>query len=362
MKLHHHTQPIIHRGFTLIELLVTIAIIVILISILIPTVTKVRTSAYEASTKNEISIISNACYRYHDDFKAFPGPFSNDDVFNPASLTPALVNGVRITMAENLYVGLAGGLSIPQNFGVLPPQNWVFTFGLTDAANVGNGPLSFNPANPKRYPAYMSVTFVAGGYSSHSLDPVTGQPARFVDDAGNSANDSPLPEFVDQFPSPLPILYLRARTGAQGIISSGNTASNPPPSNDANGPPYNYQYDIRQITPYTASSNPLPIGIPQTPTHTHYLSDTGETNAVPLPFYTSSGYSLKDPTGALYNPNGAQFFMSQSIPPTDLSNGAPGFNATGTPRGKDGFILISAGRNRIYGDYNNILNLGDVQQ
>lgn len=357
MKLHHQTQPIIRRGFTLIELLVTISIIVILISILIPTIGKVRTSAYEASTKNEISIISNACYRYHDDFKAFPGPFSNDDVFNPLSATPAMVNdnagnSYHVTMAENLYVGLVGGLSAA-NGSAVPP----YVFNSTTAANVGNGPLSFNPANPKRYPAYMTLSFVAGGYSSHSLDS-NGQPTRFTDDAGNVANDSPLPEFVDQFPGPLPILYLRARTGASGIINSVNTNSTPPGSD----PPPPYQYDIRQIQPYTNSANPMALGSPQTPTHTHYLSDTGETNAFPLPFYTSSGYALKDSTGTMYNPNGAEFFMSQSIPPTDLSNGAPGINATGTPRGKDGFILISAGRNRTYGDYNNICSFGDVQQ
>src|ERR1700722_762391 len=66
-------------AFTLIELLVVIGIIGILVGLLIPVVGKMRMSGYEVSTRNEILEIGNACHHYYDDFRAFPGPISNND-------------------------------------------------------------------------------------------------------------------------------------------------------------------------------------------------------------------------------------------------------------------------------------------
>jgi hypothetical protein len=48
--------------------------------------------------------------------------------------------------------------------------------------------------------------------------------------------------------------------------------------------------------------------------------------------------------------------MAWSIPPTgDLQT-------TGTPRAKDGYILISAGADGMYGTLDDITSFGDVQQ
>jgi hypothetical protein len=56
--------------------------------------------------------------------------------------------------------------------------------------------------------------------------------------------------------------------------------------------------------------------------------------------------------------------MSQAVTPYS-SNGTlvpTQIDATGTPRQKDGFILIGAGIDRIYGTIDDDTNFGGVQQ
>jgi len=72
-------------AFTLTELMVVIAVIVILIGILIPVVSRVRTAAYEARTKAFLAELSGAMDNYFSDQHAYPGPFSNDQIYTELS-------------------------------------------------------------------------------------------------------------------------------------------------------------------------------------------------------------------------------------------------------------------------------------
>src|SRR5580704_241934 len=105
MNPRQHSYPR-QQGFTLVELLVVIGIIVILIAILLPVVSKVRTEAYSANTLNTIQQLSSACERYYQDFGAYPGPISNDDLegLNAAVVLPPGIQSV--TSSENLVLGL----------------------------------------------------------------------------------------------------------------------------------------------------------------------------------------------------------------------------------------------------------------
>ena len=134
-------------------------------------------------------------------------------------------------------------------------------------AEVGLGPLSLNPINPTRAPSFFSTgsnylmwcqlnsatatqtVQTTGAYQSLVPGTFTGTP--FTDPAGSKAFDCPIPVFVDRFPSPgpLPILYLRARTGAKGIVWDNINVTS---DGNGNTPAY-YQYDLRDIYPYTYS-------------------------------------------------------------------------------------------------------------
>ena len=167
----------------------------------------------------------------------------------------------------------------------------------------------------------------------------TGTP--FTDPAGTAAFDCPIPVFVDRFPSPgpLPILYLRARTGAKGVVWDNITGTG---TYDGNGnEPADYQYDLRDIYPYTCSHIGLPANNSSNNAVTHNLIGIGTSFSGPVAKTTAA----KLCTVQTVLPNGGLYFTNQSIPPTTGSD--PNF--TGRPRAVDQFILISAGPDGIYG-------------
>jgi prepilin-type N-terminal cleavage/methylation domain-containing protein len=373
-------QHPLRKGFTLVELLVAIGIIVILIAILIPTVSRVRYAAYAASTQQEISVIEAAVTAYHADFGAYPGPFSNDQIIGvpnvnsgapTAIVSDALNNKYAVTMAENCVIGLAGGLQ------------GNYTFDYNASLTVGTGPLSFNPISPKRYAPYISNATFTASNSMLSYDVIvappnppvptpTTMPIALCSQATTyspvpAVSDSPLPEFMDKFPDQRPILYMRARVGAPGIISSY-----PNPTYPSTTTYIPYQYDLAQITPYMSTA----LWIPNTNAPTngygpnfveHPLNGLGF-DVMPLGAMPPNGaytlWSSNDspptapPTQAIPTPDAIRYFMSWSTPPTNPAD----INTSGTPRSKDGYILISAGKDGLFGTYDDIASFGAVQQ
>ena len=272
------------------ELLVVIGIILILMSVLLPVVSKIRYASYTADTENEISQISNACNQYFSTFNAYPGPLSNDYIESTGT-TPTMLtahplelytNGVfgsqssyNITGTENLVLGLMGGLRLDtskSDTSIAPATPYMLALSPTE---VGLGPLNLNTSSPGRTPSFLpnGSTYLlwcerTGGrgntappFQTATYIPVNTAnqpliPTAFADPAGTQSGDSPIPEFVDRFPSPgpIPILYLRARVGAKGVVSDGIVAD---PTNS--GQPALYQYDIRDIAAYTVP-NPTNSG------------------------------------------------------------------------------------------------------
>jgi prepilin-type N-terminal cleavage/methylation domain-containing protein len=387
----------VHAAFTLTELLVVIGIITILISILLPVVSRVRYAAYTADTQNEISQLSNACTAYYSTYHAYPGPFSNDDTtggvanhspigFGTGSGTPTLTGiyfpsgsppvGTYLTVssdaaatspwtvtgAENLVLGLMGGLRpIPAT----APQQVAFA-----PAEVGLGPLSLNPNNPTRAPSFFSTgsnylmwcqqnaagqnVRITGVYQNLSGTATTFSGTPFTDVAGIPASDCPIPVFVDRYPTnPMPILYLRARTGAKGIVWDNITVQT-----DVNGAPAYYQYDLREILPYTSpNSAGGAIGLPKGSQQNLQIFNTSIFLNPNYPTHGSYYLGIKD---NLPN-NAGPYFWNSSVTPTNASTDA-NINFTGRPRAVDQFILISAGRDGVYGTADDITSFGDVSQ
>ena len=78
MQRRHYSS---HRGgFTLIELLVVIGIILLLVSILMPVVSRDRLAAYDASTQSQMQRIMQACQSYYHDWNSYPGPIPNSQL------------------------------------------------------------------------------------------------------------------------------------------------------------------------------------------------------------------------------------------------------------------------------------------
>src|SRR3954468_19350072 len=70
-------------GFTMVELMIVISIIVILTTILIPVVSKVRKAAWVAGAQNQMNVLVAQAENYHSTFGAYPGPIP-DDLINCA--------------------------------------------------------------------------------------------------------------------------------------------------------------------------------------------------------------------------------------------------------------------------------------
>lgn len=325
------------RGFTLLELLAVLAIILVLVGILIPTVNRVRGTAQEARVRAQITSLDAAIERYKMDFNAYPGPLPRTQLFpdSDADGPPPVydTSGAQlgnITGAENLVLGLLGGLK-PRTTGT------GFEF---DKDAIRRGPRGLNPANPKGYNAYIDGLVLSEG--------------SYKDGAG-AAVDSIIPEILDTFANPLPILYLRAQTGARGVVSFEGV--------DGGGqvftPPAPTQYDIREIAGYTQSNGGQSIGEGKTIKRNAYVPALGSGSELPhgIKSVDSSKSSDKTKAGSYTYPyDGFPYFQNRSIPPTDATRP----NATGTPRNKDNYILISAGADRVYGTSDDITNFGNV--
>lgn len=353
-------------AFTLVELLVVIGIIVLLIGILIPVVGRVRLSAQEADSRQQIAGLSAAIERYYNDFKAYPGVFDNRLVRNDLAdasdfggpggtfIVDAPNNSnydetvgalyTKLTGSENLTLALLGGLRL--GTGSAPGALQL----IYDPADVGKGPISLNTASPKRFAPYTDAKDL-------SWRTVNGRETGLYSDGTVDADDTLIPEFVDRFSAGgLPILYLRARPGAPGIVDE-----EPGP----NSPNVSRQYNIRHILGYTrnqsgSASDPRYIGVGRSvPTGSNL---TGIDRRVPphglRELTTGTIYGFNEPNVA-NNPKPPYALDVYLANPN--ANGNTFTRATGVPRQKDGYILISAGRDRVYGTNDDITNFGAVR-
>ena len=390
----HSNFVIRHSAFTLIELLVVIGIIALLASILFPVIGKVRESAREADTKALIGSIDAACQTYKQDYNAYPGPLPNAYIVAQEQITfpsvPAgwrggdtglgtaaigstaadpsgfnaarvendgmVADGERITAAENVVLGLLGGVSVNKS-------NGTGTFFLEfDPASVGQGASLLNPVRSGRAGIYMQSASLSKG--------------KFIDDNGldlTTSKDSRIPEFVDRFSQAMPILVLRSRTG-------GRARSQTPPSSYADDNndvvvniPYintstsgweNGQYNLVDITPYTQSQVGQPHSLKQSAYLPSFTASLPHGDVAKKQGLTNVAVDVgmhKNATGetVTYPYNAFAYLADPSS--YDTTKTVANEKGKMKARKQDQIILISAGRDRVYGTDDDVTNFGSVK-
>ena len=242
-----------------------------------------------------------------------------------------------------------------------------------DPAAVGRGPTKLGGRSPGGYSAYFdandaTLSMHEIGDSDVSQAGATanaGKWGRFVDDVA-AAQDSIIPEFVDRFTNPLPILYLRAN--AVGRITEGTITSSEGKIIATDDPVGNASsvagvYNELQIAAYVAptSNNGPSIGV-------------GKSPAQP---YTAGGMPVTTVPGSKPYYHGLQLPLTANIGTTaalrdTMAKGGAGATypydirayltspTTVGARQGDRYVLISAGRDRIYGTEDDLTNFGSV--
>jgi type II secretory pathway pseudopilin PulG len=252
-------------AFTMIELLVVIGIIVVLIGLLVPVISKVRLTAKTADVTNHMHRISAAIGNYFNDFQAYPGALANKE-FTPSgnlslklgNTSASFTNFATYTQSEDLVMALRGGFQVD-------------TSGKLDLkpTELGLGPISFNAVgvSPRKH-AYVESIPSEFAPERPTGAPVLKQLKGWPDEYPGLSYviDSEAPEFLDSYSDPRPIVYLRANASAAGgniMYSSKKDGMFRP----------NFDYDISVIQGYLKASSDFPI--PKTSPQQYAYTATG---------------------------------------------------------------------------------------
>ena len=330
------------RAFTLLELLIVMGIILVLVGILVPVASQVRKAVYSTNTKQMIQRLESGINAYYSDFGAYPGPFANGQLkpftavapvltvaltYTPNLPTPPAIPAASApTSSENMFVGLSGGLRITGS-----PVITQFVYD-SNVGTINSGPGNLNPGNIKRYSGYVAIQSNETSFGIKNPIQPTNASGVWNVAAGTLVGDTPIPEVLDKYPDPLPMLYMRANRGTSSFYSDRTTYN-------AHDQQTQYQHAAIRAT-YTGRLRPqnLPWSFDTASFPVDSTRDNVNVTIATVTQQTGNAGSV--------SPGAFQYF------------GNPASSTTGTAQhaNKDGFILISAGPDGIYGTRDDITN------
>ena len=328
----NYQLPRPRRGFTLIELMVVVALIAVLISILVPTLSFAKRRAKITETTAQLTGLSSAIDQYFQVFDAYPGPARSADTTlaaAPITGTQNLMLGLFYAMvpSTDINVGTKTSAMIAHetspNFG--NPTGTITvdvakTSTVNDYSNITND--SNNQPQPRSYPAFYSPKAAELSAALPSPPaPANTWPAGGV--TGKIPTAWTFPVLLDRFNDALPILYYRRTPGVDGTATIDPTTGI-----------WTQPGGTTAATAAICASNPAS----STNISSYYLAEnTAYTSANALT--ASSGLSFDETTGS---------FSDSAAGPIDFATATSNASST-SANARGGYVLISAGPDRIYG-------------
>jgi prepilin-type N-terminal cleavage/methylation domain-containing protein len=205
------------RAFTLVELLTVIAIITLLIGILVPSLSAARDQARRASTAGQLAAIEKGAIAFQADNEKYPASRG----YNPFEQASA---NVALSGAQWLAAQLMG----PDLQGWIKPvdTNNDNRVNEVDWLNMYWSPGSSRPEPTKKFSRvgpYVDVNgkFVASLDQYREINTGAAAPPAALTLGSSEWSNSRVPFFVDTFG--YPVLYYRAERGAEQPITTGTT-------------------------------------------------------------------------------------------------------------------------------------------
>jgi prepilin-type N-terminal cleavage/methylation domain-containing protein len=299
------------RGFTLVELLTVLAIVALLVSLLIPSLTMIRNAAKEAKQKSQLTEIGLALTAFRGDYGDYPPSNWMDPTPGPRDYCGA----------QKLAEALLGWDLV----GFHPKSAW-----RADGFDAGGGPLSYDPGKVRDIDA-DGVPDTFDERKGPYLEQATANAFKLADLYGPALAASPLNAntFVicDSFGvkkitiapgqtarAGTPILYYRANTASKILVPTTPL------------PFYQRIYDVSDNVPLTSQLMSIADG---------------------------QAHELGNAAGSY------QFFYGN--PATNVIGYIqdPKVTARPWPYRADSYILISAGADGHYGTADDICNFGN---
>jgi hypothetical protein len=290
-----------------------------------------------------------------------PGTQPTDSAGNPIAVETTAATFIdmpdeleNVTGTENLVLSLLGGI-IQNDAGDL----------VYDPAAVGRGAVALRPGDTNTYPAFFDARdedtsmHIAGENDALHAGVSTGdlgkQWGKWVEEYG-TAQDSMIPEFVDRFSDPMPILYMRANPSTPRVGSAGYAMA---ARSSVNG---RAVFNLDQIAGYVTPGISGLSGGPD-----YYVGSRDPVNDMHADLGGYHGLQVGldgDQENGFDARDGTYTYSSQTIPLRDgpydavpyLQNPAQ----PDVPVRSDSFVLISAGPDRVYGTADDITNFGNV--